>query len=276
MSNSNGRISQHYGSTGLAERIISALKQDGKNLDALTIEDLAPLDQFHTRGLAATRGLISLTDVTAGSRVLDVGSGLGGPARALASQKKCHVTGIDITKEFCDVAALLSRLTRLEQLTDFRNGDATALPFAGDEFDLVLTMQIQMNIENKRQFYAEIFRVLKPGRRFIFQDVMSGGGGAIHLPVPWATRPESSFLISVEALHEMLRQTGFQIEMLEDTSEEALAWRKSQPAAAGLVQSTLGLHVVMGDQYSLMQANQVRNLEQRRVAYVRGAVRKPA
>ena len=276
MPNPNERIAQHYGSAGLAERIISALERDGKDLNVLTIEDLAPVDQFHTRGLAATRELIRLADVNPGARVLDVGSGLGGPARALASEKKCHVTGIDLTREFCEVATLLSRLTRLEQLTDFRNGDATALPFAADEFDLVLTMQIQMNIEHKRRFYAEIFRVLKPGGRFIFQDVMAGAGGEIHLPVPWATRPESSFLISVESLRETLKQTGFQIDLLEDTSDEALAWRKNQPGAAGLVQSTLGMHIVMGDQYSLMQANQVQNLEERRVVYVRGAAGKPA
>ncbi|MGQ0522906.1 MAG: class I SAM-dependent methyltransferase [Betaproteobacteria bacterium] len=275
MATSNNRIAQHYGSAGLADRIVSALKQDGKDTNALTVEDLAPVDQFHTRGLAATRDLIKLADAKPGWRVLDVGSGLGGPARALASHAKCHVTGVDITKEFCEVATLLSRMTRLDQGTDFRHGDATALPFADGQFDLALTMQIQMNIEDKRRFYGEIFRVLTPGARFVFQDVMSGGGGEIHLPVPWATRRESSFLITVDALRQTLEETGFQIELLEDTSEEALAWRKNQPAAAGLTPSVLGLHVVMGEQYSLMQSNQVRNLEERRVAYVRGAVRKP-
>lgn len=276
MPNSKELVTQHYGSEGLAERILSALEQDGKNLKALTIEDLAPVDQFHTRGLTATRELIRLADVKAGSRVLDVGSGLGGPARVLAAEKQCHVTGIDLTKEFCEVATLLSQLSRLESVTDFRQGDATALPFESGEFDLVITMQIQMNIADKRRFYSEIFRVLKPGARFIFQDVMSGGGGDIHLPVPWATQREASFLITTGELRETLQRTGFQIEMLEDTSEEALAWRKNQPAAAGIVQSNLGLHLVMGEQFSLMQSNQLRNLEERRVAYVRGAARKPA
>lgn len=275
MSNSSDPISQHYGSAGLADRILSALRQAGKNPDSLTLEDLAPVDQFHTRGLAATRELIAFAGVKPESRVLDVGSGLGGPARVLASEQKCHVTGVDITKEFCEVAMLLSKLLGLEHVTEFRHGDATALPFAEGQFDLVLTMQIQMNIENKRQFYGEIFRVLKPGGRFVFQDIMSGPGGALHLPVPWATRRESSFLISVDALRGMLKQLGFHIETLEDTSEEALAWRKSQPAAAGLVPSALGMHVVMGEHFALMQSNQVRNLEQRCVAYVRGVTAKP-
>jgi len=275
MSASTDQISQHYGSAGLPDRILSALRQAGKNLDFLTVEDLAPLDQFHTHGLAATRELITFAGVKPGWRVLDVGSGLGGPARVLASEKKCHVTGVDITKEFCEVATMLSKLTRLEHVTQFRHGDATALPLEDGQFDLVLTMQIQMSIENKGRFYNEIFRVLKPGGRFVFQDIMGGPGGEVQLPVPWATSRESSFLISVDALRETLKAVGFQIETLEDISDEALAWRKTQPAAAGLTLPTLGMHVVMGEQYVRMQSNQVRNLEERRVTFVRGAATKP-
>lgn len=275
MSDSSDRISQHYGSAGLLDRILSALKQAGRNVNALTIEDLAPLDQFHTRGLAATRELVAFAGVKPGGRVLDVGSGLGGPARVLAFEKKCHVTGVDITREFCEVATQLSKLTALDHVTEFRHGDATALPFENGQFDLVLTMQIQMNIRDKQRFYGEIFRVLKESGRFVFQDIFSGPGGDIHFPVPWATRRESSFLISVEALREMLKQIGFRIETLEDTSEEALAWRRNRPEAAGLAAAALGMHVVMGDQYALMQSSQVRNLEERRVTYVRGAASKP-
>jgi MPBQ/MSBQ methyltransferase len=275
MPESSDRISRHYGSAGLEGRILSALERAGKNLKSLTVADLAPIDQFHTRQLAATRELISYAGVKPGWRVLDVGSGLGGPARVLAAENGCHVTGIDITGEFCDVATLLSKLTGLERVTEFRQGDATATPFADGEFDMVLTIQIQMNIEDKARFYAEIFRVLKPDGRFAFQDIMSGPGGEVHLPVPWATRRESSFLFSIDALRKTLAQTGFRIEKLEDFSEEALAWRKTQPAAAGLTLPPLGIHVVMGEQYVVMQTNQMRNLEEGRVKFVRGLARKP-
>ena len=173
------------------------------------------------------------------------------------------------------MATMLSKLTRLEHVTQFRHGDATALPLEDGQFDLVLTMQIQMSIENKGRFYNEIFRVLRPGGRFVFQDIMGGPGGEVQLPVPWATSRELSFLISVDALRETLREIGFQIEMLEDISDEALAWRKTQPAAAGLTLPTLGMHVVMGEQYVRMQSNQMRNLEERRVTFVRGAATKP-
>lgn len=275
MSESSNPVSKHYGSADLTQRIRSALMKAGKNLDSLTLEDLAPLDQFHTRGLAATRELIAFAGIEPRSRVLDVGSGLGGPARVLALEKNCHVTGVDITKEFCDAATQLSKWTKLEQATEFRHGDATALPFADQRFDLVMTIQIQMNIADKRRFYGEIFRVLKPGGRFFFQDIMAGSGGAIHLPVPWATRREMSHLISADALRETLNEVGFRIQALDDMSEEALAWRKKQPAAAGLAPSVLGIHVVMGEQFALMQSNQVRNLEERRVTFVRGALSRP-
>lgn len=272
---SASQVSQHYGSADLIQRIRSALVQAGKSLDSLTLEDLAPVDQFHTRGLAATRELIAFAGVKAGWRVLDVGSGLGGPARVLASDKKCQVVGVDITREFCETATELSRWTGLRDVTEFRHGDATALPFDDRHFDLAMTMQIQMNIQDKRRFYGEIFRVLKPGGRFVFQDIMAGPGGPIHLPVPWATRPEMSHLMPIGALRETLKDAGFQVEALDDTSEEALAWRRKQPAAAGLAPSVLGIHVVMGEQFSLMQANQVRNLEEHRVTFVRGAARRP-
>ena len=275
MSNTNDRISRHYGSAGLPGRILAALKHAGKDLNALAVEDLAPLDQFHTRGLAATRELLTVAGVRPGMRVLDVGSGLGGPARVLASEEHCHVTGVDITKEFCEVATMLSKLTRLDHVTDFRHGDATALPFDAGQFDRILTMQIQMSIANKRRFYEEIFRVLKPGGRFAFQDIMAGPGGEILLPVPWAIGRESSFPISLDALRKTVEAVGFQIESLEDTSDEALAWRRRQPAAAGLAPSILGIHVVMGEQFHVMQSNQVRNLEQRRITFVRGAASKP-
>lgn len=272
---SANHISEHYGSAGLSQRIVSALRKAGKSLDSLTVEDLAPLDQFHTRGLAATRELVSFAGVKEGWRILDVGSGLGGPARVFASQIRCHVTGVDITKEFCEAATLLSTLTSLEDVTEFHHATATALPFDDAQFDLALTIQVQMSIEDKERFYAEIFRVLRPGGRFAFQDIMSGSGGEIVLPVPWATRRESSFLIAVDEFRAMLKKRGFHIEKLDDISAEALAWRKQQPAAAGLAASTLGLQVVMGEQFATMQSNQIRNLEEHRVTYVRGVAIKP-
>jgi ubiquinone/menaquinone biosynthesis C-methylase UbiE len=271
----NDQIARHYGSSGLSVRIVAALEHAGKDLGALSVEDLAPIDQFHTRGLAATRELLSTAGVKPGWRVLDAGSGLGGPARVVAAEKQCHVTGVDITREFCEVATLLSRMTGLEHVTEFRHGDATALPFGDAEFDLALTIQIQMNIADKRRFYAEIFRVLKPGGRFVFQDILAGAGGEIHVPVPWATCREQSFLVAVEALRQTLEEVGFGIETLADISEEAVAWRKAAPAAAGLAPSALGLHLVMGEQFGLMQANMLRNLEERRVSFVRGAATKP-
>ena len=276
MTKENQTVSEHYGSADLKQRILAALRQAEVDLDTIGVEDLAPIDQFHTRGLSATRELLRLVQIDPDMKVLDVGSGLGGVARVLASEHGCSATGIDITEPFVEVAKWLSELAHLQGTTEFLQGDATALPFDAKEFDLAVTMQIQMNISEKERFYGEIFRVLKPGGRFFFQDIMAGdSSGDVHLPVPWSVDGEFNFLISVDALQRTLLATGFELELFEDTTTEALAWRKRQPQASGLAPAALGLHLVMGDQFGLMQANQVRNLEEGRVAFVRGVMRKP-
>lgn len=276
MTKDNQTVSEHYSSADLKQRILAALRQTDLDLHAVSVQDLAPIDQFHTRGLSATRELLELAPIDPDMKVLDIGSGLGGVARVLASEHRCSVTGIDITESFVQIANWLSEVTHLQGFTKFVEGDATALPFDASGFDLAVTMQIQMNILEKERFYGEIFRVLKPGGRFVFQDIMAGeASGDLHLPVPWTVDGKFNFLISVDALERVLLATGFELELFEDTTSEALAWRKRQPQAAGLAPAALGLHLVMGDQFGLMQANQVRNLQEGRVAFVRGVMRKP-
>ena len=223
-------IQRHYEHGGLLTRILAGLEAAGKDLDALTHEDLAPADEFHSQGRTATKALAELVQVPQGARVLDLGSGLGGPARYLAADFACNVDGIDLTPEFCDVANALSERVGLSQHTRFRVGDATKLPFDGAEFDLVWTIQMQMNVEDKAQLYAEVARMLRPGGRFVCQEVCLGNGEPLAYLVPWATTPDQSFLLAPDAMRAMIQAAGLQELVWRDITDEAVAWRKAQVA----------------------------------------------
>lgn len=156
-------VQAHYTRSGLGDLILAALERAGKNLNRLTPEDLAPIDEFHIRGRTATLELARAAKVDATKRVLDVGSGVGGTSRCLAREFGCRVTGIDLTEEYCSAAAMLSDRTGLGELVDYRHGDATSLPFPDASFDIVWTEHAAMNIPDKPRLYQEMYRVLKPG-----------------------------------------------------------------------------------------------------------------
>lgn len=283
MSRLNEEVLRHYEQSGLLERIVAGLKVLGKNLDSLTHEDLAPADEFHSHGRSATRALAELAQIPSGSRVLDVGSGLGGPARYLAAIHGCDVTGVDLTPEFCAVANALSRMTGLANRTRFQIGDALELPFSDSHFDVVWTIQMQMNIQDKRRMYAEFARVLTRGGRFVCQEICAGNGEPIDLPVPWATRPEHSHLVDPESLRSLVRDAGLRERSWRDITEVIVAARKAQQAktqASGVSGPSafppLGLHLVLGDQAAVKMSNSARNADTGRVVFIQGVFDKPA
>lgn len=283
MSRSNEEMLRHYEQRGLLQRIVAGLKTLGKDLDSLTHEDLAPADEFHSNGRSATRSLAEFAQIPTGSRVLDVGSGLGGPARYLAATYGCDVTGIDLTPEFCAVANELSRLTGLADRTRFQIGDALELPFPQAHFDVVWTMQMQMNIQDKRRLYAGFARVLKPGGRFVCQDICAGNGDPLDLPVPWATRPEQSHLVDPDTLRSLVRDAGLREQSWRDTTREIVAARKAQQAKAqasgaggSSAFSPLGMHLVMGDHAAIKMGNSARNTDAGRIVFIQGMFDKPA
>lgn len=159
----NESVQAHYTRSGLGDLILAALEKAGKDLNRLTPEDLAPIDEFHIRGRAATLELARAASVDATKRVLDVGSGVGGTSRCLAREFGCRVTGIDLTDEYCRATAMLSDRIGLAELVDYRQGDATNLPFPDASFDVVWTEHVAMNIPDKPTLYREMYRVLKPG-----------------------------------------------------------------------------------------------------------------
>ena len=264
-------VEAHYARSGLAAAIFAAAAQAGKDLDRLTPDDLSPADEFHTRGRAATRDLARLLALTGAERVLDVGSGIGGPARYLAKTFGCRVTGIDLTAAFVETAMALSERMGLSRIVDFHCGNALAMPFADASFDVAWSQNAVMNIADRVRLYREIGRVLKPGGRYAFSDVTQGPGGPIHYPAPWADRPAESFLLTATATRDALAEAGFRVTAFEDQTADALA---QAAARARLVAQPLGLHIVIGESAPAKFANMHRNLEEHRIEIVQGVTQR--
>ena len=271
----NEAIQTHYTRTDLGEIILSALERAGKDVNHLTPEDLAPIDEFHIRGRAATLELAQAAGLDSTKCVLDVGSGVGGTSRCLAQQFGCHVTGIDLTEEYCRAAAILSSRIGLTHLTDYYQGDATQLPFPDQTFDVVWTEHVAMNIQDKAQLYHEMYRVLKPGGTLAIYDVLAGPSGPVLFPVPWARTPDTSFLVQPDELRKLLEETGFTITDWSDTTERARTWFVS---LAEKIQKeglpSLGFHILMGADFKVMAQNQGRNLQEGRIVLAQIVARK--
>ena len=217
-------ITDHYSSGDLLARLEARLREDGFDLSQATAETLAPYDHFHGRGLEATEDMAALLQVAETDHILDVGSGLGGPARYLAQRFGCRVSGIDLTAEFCDVARHLTALLGFEERVSVRQGDALAMPYGDATFDGAYSMNVSMNIADKRALYREIRRVLKPDAWLMLSEVAQGPGGDPDFPTPWARTASSSFLATQAETCTSLEACGFAIESLRDTTEAALAY----------------------------------------------------
>lgn len=264
------KVAAHYtGVDNLADAIAERLRSAGKDLNALTTADLAAIDEFHIRGRQATLELAAQMNLRQESRVLDIGSGLGGPARTLAETCGCHVTGVDLTQAFCAAAKVLSDWVGLGDRVAFRQGDATSLPFAGGEFDAVMTIHVAMNIRAKHKMYEEARRVLKPGGIFAVYDVLQGEGGGVLFPVPWAREPSISHLATPDEMRSLLADAGFKILDMHDTTEESQRWFEAMTER--MAQSgppAVTFRAFLGDDFPEMARNQVRNLTERRIRTV--------
>ena len=203
------RISSHYGWSGLQETIEQELRSKGIEPEHVTVAQLAPVDNYHWHRLAGTLALARAAEITATDRVLDVGGGIGGPARQLAQRIGCHVTVLDLTAEYCAVGERLTAWTHLTDKVSFVHANALDMPFADASFDVVWTQHASMNIADKAGLYREMRRVLRPGGRLAFFDVFAGPNQPIHFPVPWASDPSFSFLLSPEETREIITATGF-------------------------------------------------------------------
>ncbi|MEX2479770.1 MAG: class I SAM-dependent methyltransferase [Gammaproteobacteria bacterium] len=269
-------VARHYGDADISARILAALAAAGKDPDHLERRDLSPFDEFHGGGIASTRDLARYAGLTAGMRVLDIGCGIGGPARTLAAEFGCQVTGIDLTAAFVDAATMLSDRVGMSASCSFRQGSATALPCADASFDCVWSQNMMMNVADKAAFFAEVARVLRPGGLFAFETVLAGNGESIHLPAFWASRAELSHLVTRDELTELLAAAGLEMCALDDTTAEVIAQaHKRQAQIAAATPATLSIAVIVPEDVERKMANALANNEQGRTITVKGLYRRP-
>ena len=255
-------VTAHYTHGALGDAILAAVKQGGADPARLTLQDLAPVDEFHLGGIEATEHFMPQLGIEPGTQWLDVGSGIGGAARHIADRGKCGVTGIDLVPEFCAVADLLTEKVGLVEKVKFHQGSALAMPFADGCFDGAYTMHVAMNIEDKPALYREVHRVLKPEAIFGVYDILAGPApDPLVFPVPWASSAKTSFLASIGEMVVLLELAGFEILVRTDRTGFAREFfeRMRQRAAAGL--PALGIHIVMGEGYKEKIGNLRTNID---------------
>jgi SAM-dependent methyltransferase len=255
-------VREHYAALGLTDLIKSALTTIAPEGQTLTVAQLAPLDQFHTRGILATEELAGAAGLEPRSRVLDLGCGIGGPARYLAATFGCQVTGVDLSPGFIDAATYLTARCALSDRVTFQAGDALHLPFEDSAFDAVFLQHVAMNVEDRTALYAEVRRILAPGGRFATYDLVVCDGDVVY-PVPWARDASTSFLMSEGETRTALEHAGFQPVFWRDDSQTAIDWFRT--TLAGPPPSGPNLGVVLGPEFRAMTANLARNIREKRL-----------
>jgi SAM-dependent methyltransferase len=243
------QVAQHYGKDGLLDRILEALTQAGKDISHLTIDDLAPVDEFHSRRRLATQELAASLAPAATDQIIDIGSGLGGPSRYLATTYGCRVSGVDLTPEFVRTATALTARVGLSDRVDFRVGSALDLPFGDASFGCAWSQNVAMNIADRPRYYAEMHRVLRPNGRLAIQDVALGNGAPLDFPVMWANQPEISFLHTPDDTRTMLQAAGFRVLHWIDNTETALAEAAAERNRPPPAPPILGIHLVIGPSF---------------------------
>ena len=253
-------IKDHWEREDLSTAILAALRDSGKDLNALTLDDLAPLDQFHGGGKGFTLRLANLAGLKPDMHILDVGGGLGGPARTLALEFGCRVTVVDLTESYVLAGRMLTSLMKLDDRVTFQVGDALRLSFEDNSFDAVWTQNSGMNIADKESLYAGFHRLIRPKGLLVFQELMSGPNQPPVFPVMWSRDGSNNFLRKPEQMRGMIEASGFRLLQWDDVTNE-----KDPPGTIRPTQSIQKL--VMGEELlaEIRKADKHNDEEQRLV-----------
>jgi ubiquinone/menaquinone biosynthesis C-methylase UbiE len=256
-------VAAHYARPGLEAAILEALEQAGKRIDPIEPADLAAIDEFHFGWGPVTAELANDAGFTPSMHVLDIGSGIGGPARHVARACGCRVTGVDLTEDFVTAANALTRRCGLADRVAFKTGSALALPFPEASFDGAMLMHVGMNIADKPALFAEARRVLKPGGTFVVYDLMRSREAPIPYPMPWAASADTSFVEPAHTYRTLLEATGFRIEREEDRAAFGLElFAQMQARAEAQGPSPLGMHVLVGPATQERLSHAIRAVQQ--------------
>jgi len=270
-------IHSYYSPNDLYSSIIAGLDEIGKDLSALTLDDLQPVDEFHIRGGVATKELIKLSAFTPDMHILDVGCGVGGSTRRLSHETGCRVTGIDLSDQYIDAAERLTQLLAMQARVKFHAASALALPFNDNAFDGAWSIQMNMNVEDKLSWLKELHRVLKPGGRAVLYEVCGNKKSPVHFPVPWAQDSSMSFLVSPDSFRDVISSAGFDIDVWNDKTglaQKAFAHMTEPVGEPDLPE--LGVHLLVGDDILTKAYNLHRNLDEERVSLIEIVAIKPA
>jgi SAM-dependent methyltransferase len=275
MTNANA-IADHWDRGDVYGLIVSALNKMSKPLEDLTVEDLAPVDHFHARGFPATVELADRLPIKAHQHIIDIGCGLGGPARYIAQRFQCSVSGVDITESFVEAANKLTALVRMEGQVKIEHGDGQRLAYPDAYFDGAYTQHVTMNVADRPRFFAEAYRVLKPGAFFALTEHGLGAKGDPHYPVPWSADGSGSYLVTPSETRAFLEKAGFEDIVVEDTGDKYIAGYKMamERAATGAL-PPLGTHILMGETALQKTRNAARNVEEGRTHPIQLICRRP-
>jgi SAM-dependent methyltransferase len=244
MTNYSDAINQQYGRNDINDGILKAFQMAGIDMDELSLDDFSRFDQLHTGGRKATRKLGEMAGLKPGMKILDVGCGIGGPARTLAADFDCQVVGLDITESYVQAAEMLTEKVGLAESVAFKLGNALELEFDSETFDVVWSQNAIMNIENKNKLFQELHRVLRKQGIFAMEAILAGEKPEVRFPVFWADDKSVSFVVGAEQLNQLLVDAGFNPVGWEDVTGTSIELARKARDSVPETPHPVGLHLL--------------------------------